>query len=191
MRQILITLLLLLVEATAIQYNNTISLRRYEMTISAYSCNLNIQDFESTLSNFLNATSDNIHIETTCKMESTINMDTYMPDYYFSWLIEYRNNFDQNESETKLTNSSLLDQFSNEAAYENIEGTLVVHDGIPYISSRNTLDDSNNTEIECVENSSYVSRSYLSAGPIGSMKLLSRAFDSSLDGVYVDLSLSL
>ena len=116
MRQILITLLLL-VEATAIQYNNTRSLRRYEMTISAYSCNLNIQDFESTLSNFLNATSENIHIETTCKMESTINMDTYMPDYYFSWLIEYRNNFDQNESETKLTNSSLLDQFSNEAAY--------------------------------------------------------------------------
>ena len=187
-------MLLLFVEAIANQINNSSVVRRYEMGISAHTCDLTVHDMESTLTNFLNVTSDDIHVETLCSMESALNTNTHMPDFTFSWTIEYENHLAKNESETKLKNGSLLlDKFADEFEYETVKGlSIVVHDGIPYISSRNSL-DSNSSEIQCVDNSSYISREYLSVGPISSVRYLSRAFDSSSpDGVYVDtLTLSL
>lgn len=56
--------MLLFVEAIANQINNSSIVRRYEMEISAHTCDLTVHDMESTLTNFLNVTSDDIHVET-------------------------------------------------------------------------------------------------------------------------------
>jgi len=177
-------------EVFCVEHDDTPVVRRYEISISAYTCPSDTRDLRSTISNLSGCPLENIHITNACRASSSvINSETYMLEFDFEWQIEYRNNYEFRECEGKLINGSLLDFHSERVTYEDIDTKIIVHNNIPYISSRHTLYNTNETTSkECAKESSYVSRPYLSAGPIGSARYLTQAFADdptlSLDGVY-------